>query len=64
MAINLDEAKKLALENYSTWGQWVVECFEDSELREELDDFDTMEEWVEIRIGVADANEEIENSSW
>ena len=47
------EAKELAQDNYETWGQYVVECYEDSELAESLEDFDTLEDWIEVRIRVA-----------
>jgi hypothetical protein len=60
----LAEAKKLASENYSTWGQWVVECFSDAELREDLAEFDTLDDWVEIRVAVGEHHAEIENTAW
>lgn len=47
------EAKELAQDNYETWGQYVVECYEDSELAESLEGFDTLEDWIEVRIRVA-----------
>ena len=49
----ITEAKKLAQDNYESWGQYVVECYEDSELAESLESFDTLEDWVEVRIRVA-----------
>ena len=48
------EAKKLANDNYETWGQYIVECYEDSELAESLESFDTLEDWIEVRIAVAE----------
>ena len=36
----LKKAKKDAMDNYSTWGQWIVECYDDDELRESLEDVD------------------------
>ena len=48
------EAKELANDNYETWGQYVVECYEDSELAESLESFDTLEDWIEVRIAVAE----------
>ena len=54
------EAKKLTNDNYETWGQYVVECYEDSELVESLKDFDSLEEWVEVRISIANIYEERE----
>ena len=48
------KAKKLAQENYMSWGQYVIECYEDSELQESLESFDTLEDWIEVRIRVAD----------
>jgi hypothetical protein len=47
------EAKELARDNYESWGQYIVECYEDSELAESLESFDTLEDWVEVRIRVA-----------
>ena len=58
------KAKKLAMDNYTEWGQWVVECMDDAALAEDLADFDTLDEWVEIRKRVADAHGEIENTAW
>jgi len=52
------EAKKLANDNYESWGQYVVECYTDSELEKDLSDFDSLEDWVDIRIRVADVLEE------
>jgi len=46
----IDKAKKLANDNYETWGQYIVECYEDSELAESLEDFNSLDEWVEVRI--------------
>lgn len=48
------EAKQLAKDNYEGWGQYVVECYEDSELAESLESFDTLEDWIEVRIAVAE----------
>jgi len=50
----ISEAKELAQDNYETWGQYIVECYEDSELAESLESFDTLEDWVEVRIAVAE----------
>lgn len=54
------EAKKLAQDNYEGWGQYVVECYEDSELAESLESFDTLEDWIEVRIAVAEVYAERE----
>jgi len=54
------EAKKLANDNYESWGQYIVECYEDSELAESLEDFNSLEEWVEVRISIANVLEERE----
>ena len=56
----ITEAKKLAHDNYESWGQYIVECYEDSELAESLQDFDSLEEWVEVRIAVAEVYAERE----
>ena len=47
------EAKKLAQDNYESWGQYIVECYEDGDLKESLESFDTLEDWIEVRIRVA-----------
>lgn len=52
------EAKKLAQDNYESWGQYIVECYEDSELAESLEDFDSLDEWVEVRISIANIYDE------
>lgn len=54
----VSKAKKLANDNYESWGHWVVECFGDKELAEDLSDFETLEEWVDIRIAIAGIHEE------
>lgn len=54
------EAKRLAKDNYASWGQYIVECYEDSELVESLEDFDSLDEWVEVRISIANIYEERE----
>jgi hypothetical protein len=54
------EAKQLAQDNYETWGQYIVECYEDGELAESLEDFNSLDEWVEVRISVANIYEERE----
>ena len=59
----MGKVKKLAQDNYETWGQYVVECYTDEELREDLSDFSTVEEWVDVRISVANILEE-RSSSW
>jgi hypothetical protein len=56
----IDKAKKLANDNYETWGQYIVECYEDSELAESLEDFNNLDEWVEVRISIANIYEERE----
>ena len=60
----LNKAKNLAEENYETWGQYIVECYTDEELAEDLYEIGTMEEWVEIRKSVANVIEERRNSGW
>ena len=59
----MSRVKKLAQDNYETWGQYVVECYSDEELRQDLSDFSTVEEWIEVRISVANILEE-RSSSW
>ena len=54
------EAKELAQDNYESWGQYIVECYEDSELAESLEDFDSLGEWVKVRISIANIYEERE----
>jgi hypothetical protein len=58
------EAKKLANDNYESWGQYVVECYTDEELKEDLSDFATLQEWIDIRISVANVLGERESSWW
>jgi len=38
----ITEAKKLAQDNYESWGQYIVECYEDSELAEIIEDFTSL----------------------
>lgn len=47
-------ARQLAEDNYDSWGQYVVECYTDAELIEDLAGFDTLDEWIDIRITVAE----------
>ena len=48
------QVKQMAEDNYDSWGQYVVECYTDKELVKDLADFETLEEWVDIRIAVAE----------
>ena len=48
------EAKKLSQDNYESWGQYIVECYTDDELKESLESFDNLEDWIEVRIAVAE----------
>lgn len=59
----IDRVKNLSEDNYETWGQYIVECYTDEELKESLVDYDTLEKWIEIRKRVADVYEE-RLSSW
>jgi hypothetical protein len=56
------KVRKLAESNYDSWGQYVVECYTDKELVKDLADFNTLEEWIEIRITVAEVIKE--RSGW
>jgi len=56
----ITKAKQLAHDNYESWGQYIVECYEDSELAESLESFDTLEDWIEVRIAVAEVYAERE----
>lgn len=58
--LDAKKALELAQDNYATWGQYVVETTTLEELQEQLEDFDTLEQWVEVRERVADAYREIE----
>ena len=60
----LSQVKQMAQDNYETWGQYIVECYTDKELADNLSDFDTLEEWIEIRKSVADVLEERWDSGW
>ena len=60
----LNEAKKMAMDNYSTWGQWVVETHTDGELRAELSEYSTLESWVEIRQRIADYYDDIQSTAF
>ena len=51
-------AKKLAQENYESWGQWIVEGYGDEELAQDLADHASLDEWVDIRISVAEIHRE------
>ena len=54
------KAKKLASENYESWGQYIVECYTDEELEECLEDFHSLEEWAEVRLTIANIHKERE----
>lgn len=58
------EAKRLASENYDTWGDTVVECYELEELVESLGDCDSLEDWVELQKTVAGIREDIEATAF
>ena len=52
------QVRQMAQDNYESWGQYVVECNTDEQLVNDLADFGTLEEWVNIRITVAEIIEE------
>ena len=58
------EAKQLAQDNYESWGQYIVECYTDEELKADLADYTTIEEWVDFRIRIADTIEERSSNWW
>lgn len=58
-ALEVVEAKKLATENYETWGDTVVECYELSELVESLEDCESLDEWVQLMKDVHGIREDI-----
>lgn len=58
-ALEVVEAKKLAKENYETWGDTVVECYELSELVESLEDCESLDEWVQLMKDVHGIREDI-----
>ena len=58
------EAKQLADDNYSAWGQWVTECMSDDEIREDLASMKSLKAWVAIRKRIASAYSEIENTAF
>lgn len=59
----LNKAKELAVENYDTWGQWVVECMTSAEILESIGT-DSVEEWVKVQEAVAERYQEIENTKF
>lgn len=54
----LARARKLAADNYETWGQYIVECFSDDELREDIESCSSTRGWVSYRKHVAARHEE------
>jgi len=58
------KAKKLAYENYSSWGQWVIECMTDAEIAADIAEAKSFEEWLEIRIIVGEHHQEIMDTAW
>lgn len=59
----LKKAKQLAEDNYEEWGQWVVECMTDEELKRDIGE-DSLEEWVEFRKRIASIHRERESEIW
>ena len=69
MTNKYEQAKKLAEDNYSTWGQWVVECMGMKEITASFQRYDesgemTLNEWVEIREAVGDHHQDIMDTAW
>lgn len=58
------EARTLALDNYETWGNWVIECYTAADLLKELRAECTVKRWVKHRIRFHDHAEEIGNTAW
>lgn len=58
----VEEAQALAEENYSTWGQYIIECYNFEDIRQNLLDYKgrpyKMEAWIEMRKRVADIHQE------
>jgi hypothetical protein len=59
----VEQAKKLAMDNYDSWGQFVIECMTDNEIEASLFDL-TLEEWVKIREDVGGYFREIERTKF
>jgi hypothetical protein len=53
-------AKALANQNYETWGQYVVECYTDDELIADLQDFQDLAEWIDVRVRVGEVYAELD----
>lgn len=60
----VENAIKLASDNYSEWGQWVIECMSKKEIEDDLAEFDTLEDWVYIKKTVGSVYRDIENTAW
>ena len=58
------EAKRLASENYDTWGDTVVECYELHELVDSLAECASLEDWVQVMKDVADVRADIEATAF
>ena len=59
----LEKAKRLAEENYESWGQWVIECMSDSDILDSIGT-QTLEEWAELQESVAGIYREVEDSKF
>ena len=58
------EAKRLASENYNTWGDTVVECYELEELVVSLAYCYSLETWVQLMKDVASVCDDIRASAF
>ena len=58
----VQKARQLARNDYNTWGQYVIECYTNDELHEDLEEFHSLAKWIEIRKEVAAYHREIESS--
>lgn len=57
-------AAAIAMENYDTWGNWVVECMTMQEIREAVEEAGGLEQWVQLQIDVQKRRDEIINTRW
>ncbi len=57
-------AAAIAIENYGTWGSWVVECMTMQEIGEAVEEAGGLEQWVQLQINVQQVRDEITNTRW
>lgn len=60
----LNYIKQLAMDNYDTWGSAIVECYTDEELIKDIQEWDSLDEWLILQETVWSVHNEIRSTAF